>query len=76
MIQKLTSRKLWVATIGVGVGILMLLGVEGNEIVKVAGGIVSVLSALGYQFAEAKVDAAREAKIQESVEIIGEAEEF
>lgn len=60
MIEKLTSRKLWVALIGVAVGILMILGVDGNEIIKVAGGVVSLISGLGYQFAESKVDAARE----------------
>lgn len=62
--QKLTSRKLWFAVVGVVVGVAMAFGVEGTEIEEivamVSGALAAVGSILGYISGEAKVDAARE----------------
>lgn len=63
-VQKLTSRKLWVALIGVAVGLGMAFGVEGGEIEEVVAMVSGALMAFGsireYIKGESSVDAARE----------------
>ena len=59
LIQKLTSRKLWMAIAGVVTGVAMALGVEGTEITSIAGGVIAVISAVIYIITEGKVDAER-----------------
>ena len=56
--KKFLSRKFLVALVGMIVGLAIALGADGSEIMQVAGTIASVVSALGYIFGEAKVDAA------------------
>lgn len=62
IIEKLTSRKLWVTIIGVIIGIAMAFGVEGSEYTEIAGlvsgSITAVLSIVSYITGEAKIDAA------------------
>lgn len=58
-IQKLTSRKLWMAIAGVATGVAMALGVNSTEITSVAGGAVAVISCVIYVITEGKVDAER-----------------
>ena len=57
--QKLTSRKLWIAVVGLIVGIAMAFGIEENEYAELAGAITSIVSIVTYIFGESKVDAAR-----------------
>ena len=57
--QKLTSRKLWVAIVGVIVGLAAAFGIDTNEYAQIAGIVTSAVSIVGYVFAESKVDAAR-----------------
>lgn len=59
IIRKFTSRKLWLAIAGVATGIAMILGVQASEIADIAGGVISVLSALTYIVVEGKIDAER-----------------
>ena len=59
IIRKFTSRKLWLAIAGVATGIAMILGVQTSEIADIAGGVISVLSALTYIVVEGKIDAER-----------------
>lgn len=58
--QKLTSRKLWAALIGVIVGLAAAFGIEENEYAQIVGVVGSIVSAVSYIFGEAAVDAARE----------------
>lgn len=58
--QKLSSRKLWAAIVGVVVGLAAAFGIETNEYAQVAGIVTSALSVFAYIFGEASVDAARE----------------
>ena len=60
LIRKLSSRKLWVAMVGVVVGLAATFGITENDYAQVVGVVGSVVSVLGYIFGEAKVDAARE----------------
>ena len=57
--QKLSSRKLWAALVGVVVGVAMAFGLSESEWTEVAGIITSLVSVVAYIFGEAKVDAAR-----------------
>ena len=59
IVQKLTSRKLWMAVAGVATGIAMALGADSTEISTVAGAVVSVISCVIYIVMEGKVDAER-----------------
>lgn len=57
IIQKLTSRKLWMAIAGIATGVAMALGVEGSEITSVAGGVVALVSCMTYIITEGAIDA-------------------
>lgn len=72
--QKLTSRKLWMALVGVIVGVALAFGVEGSEIENmvgmISGAIAAVGSIVGYIHGEAKADAAG-AKSTELAALLG-----
>ena len=57
IIQKLTSRKLWMALAGIATGIAMVFGVEGSDIADVAGAVTAVASVITYIVTEGKIDA-------------------
>ncbi len=59
VLDKLKSRKLWAAIVGVIVGIAAAFGIDGSEYTEVAGIVTSALSVVSYIFAEAKVDAVK-----------------
>lgn len=56
--QKLTSRKLWAAVVGIVVGLAAAFGLNENEWAQMAGVVGSIVSGIAYILAEAKVDAA------------------
>lgn len=58
ILDKLKSRKLWAAIVGVVVGLAAAYGIDGNEYAEVAGIVTSAVSVISYIFAEARVDAA------------------
>jgi hypothetical protein len=58
LVQKLTSRKLWVAIVGIVVGLATAFGIDENEYVQVAGAIGSICSAIVYILGEASIDKA------------------
>lgn len=71
--QKLSSRKLWIAVIGIVIGLAAAFGIEENDYAQIAGMVTSAISVIGYIFGEAKVDAARQAyEIPDLSEIIEE----
>ena len=57
IIQKLTSRKLWMAIAGIATGLALVLGVDGGEISDVAGAVTAVASVITYIVTEGKIDA-------------------
>ena len=56
--QKLTSRKLWVAIIGIVAGLAAVFGVDENEYTSIAGAVIAAANAVAYIMGEAKIDAA------------------
>ncbi len=69
ILEKLKSRKLWVAIVGVIVGLAAAFGIEGNEYAEIAGIVTSAVSVISYIFAEGAIDkagASQPAKNEES----------
>ena len=58
--QKLTSRKLWAALVGIVAGLASVFGITENDYAQVAGLVTMAASVVAYIFGEAKVDAARQ----------------
>ncbi len=73
--RKLTSRKLWIAVIGVIVGLAAALGIEENDWAQIAGMVTSAASVVAYIMGEAKIDAASAGKTDNLTTIPEEAEE-
>lgn len=57
MIQKLCSRKLWMAIAGIVTGIAIIFGVDTTEINVISGAVLSVVSVVTYIVTEGKIDA-------------------
>lgn len=57
IIQKLSSRKLWMAIAGIATGVSMILGVDGGDITNIAGAVTALVSAVSYIITEGKIDA-------------------
>lgn len=64
MIEKLKSRKLWVAVIGIIIGLATAFGVDSSEYTQIAGVVASVVSGIAYILGETLVDVARAEKIK------------
>ena len=73
--QKLSSRKLWAAFVGVVVGLAAAFGIDGNEYAEVAGIVTSAVSVVAYIFGEAKIDAAASVPILPKLENTKETED-
>ena len=57
-LRKISSRKLWIAVVGIVVGLATTFGIQESEYNEVVGMVTTVASVVGYQFAESRVDAA------------------
>ena len=57
LIQKLTSRKLWMALAGVVTGIAMAFGADSTDVGTITGAVTALISVVTYIIAEGKVDA-------------------
>lgn len=66
--QKLSSRKLWAALVGVIVGLAAAFGIEENDYAQIVGVVGSVVSVVSYIFGEAAVDAARKTDTAEETQ--------
>lgn len=58
-IQKLTSRKLWAMVAGLATGFALIRGVDLDQIARVAGGLINIVSVMTYIITEGAVDVAR-----------------
>ena len=71
-IEKLSSRKLWMAIAGVATGIALALGADANDIQTVTGAVTALVSAVAYIITEGKVDAE---SVKNAVEFVQDAVE-
>ena len=55
--QKLKSRKLWAAIVGVIMGVAMVFGLDENTVTTVVGAVMALVSVVTYIVAEGKIDA-------------------
>lgn len=65
IIRKLTSRKLWIAIVGIVVGLATAFGVQENEYAQIVGTVGSIISAITYIMGESLVDAANKVEYVE-----------
>ena len=68
--RKLTSRKFWLAVIGLVSGLLMAFKVDGETVETISGVIMSAASVIAYIIGEGMADAANATPV-----IIGEPDE-
>jgi hypothetical protein len=57
-LRKISSRKLWIAVVGIVVGVAAAFGIEESEYASVVGVIGAIASCVSYILGEAKIDAA------------------
>lgn len=57
-VRKLTSRKLWVAIVGLVTSMLLIFGMAESDASQIAGIIMQAATVLGYLLAEGLTDAA------------------
>lgn len=70
IVQKLTSRKFWVAVATIVSGLVMMFGYADTEVETITGAILSIGGAIGYMIAEGIVDAKNLGTILEGAEIV------
>lgn len=58
-INKISSRKFWIAFAGVATGVAMTLGISESEITSVAGVVLTIITAGTYIVTEGKIDVER-----------------
>ena len=80
LLQKLTSRKFWLAIAGVATGVAVALGASGAEIQSVStavqtliGCVTALMAAVAYIRTEGTIDAAAAGKTASSVQAAVEA---
>lgn len=56
--RKLTSRKFWIAVVGLVSGLLMAFKVDGDTVETISGVIMSAASVIAYIIGEGMADAA------------------
>lgn len=76
ILEKLKSRKLWLAVGGMCAGIALAFGVEASDLQTVAGAVTTLASVVVYILAEGKVDAiameGASAQIRDAVDAVVE----
>ena len=61
-LQKLTSRKFWVAVSSIVTGIVLLFGADEGLAEQISGAVMVLGGAIGYMIAEGLIDAAHAAE--------------
>ena len=77
--EKLKSRKLWAAIVGVITGVAVIFGLDESVISTFSGAAVALISVVSYIVTEGKIDAAAigdaAQKVEDAIEAIEETEE-
>ena len=70
ILQKLMSRKFWVAVAGIVSGLVMIFDYAETDAETIAGAVLTIGSAVAYMVAEGVIDAANVGKILVGAETI------
>lgn len=74
MVNKLKSRKLWTALLGIASGIAIAFGVDQGTVGIVAGAVMSLGSTVAYIITEGRIDAAAVGstaqKVQDAIDAV------
>ena len=70
ILQKLMSRKFWVAVAGIVSGLVMIFDYAESDAETIAGAVLTIGSAVAYMVAEGVIDAANVGKILVGAETI------
>jgi len=73
LIQKLSSRKLWAALVGVVTGLALIFGLDMSVVSTVSGAVVAAGAVVSYIVTEGKIDAAAVASAVEAVQTAADA---
>lgn len=73
LVQKLSSRKLWAAIVGLVTGLALVFGLDQNIINTVSGAVVAISSVVTYIITEGRIDTAAVKGAIEAAEKAGEA---
>lgn len=74
--RKLTSRKFWVAIVGLVSGLMLAFNVDGETIDKVTGAIMSAAAVIAYIIGEGLADAAGVALLGKNKLTYGDLEDY
>lgn len=58
LLRKLSSRKLWIAVVGIVVGLATTFGIQESDYNEIVGGMTTLASIVSYILAEGRADAA------------------
>ena len=77
--EKLSSRKLWTALIGIAMGLAMVFGLDPTAVNTISGAVVSLVSAVAYIYTEGRIDAASAVQaakdVQFAIDVLDEIED-
>lgn len=68
MLEKLKSRKLWAAVVGIITGVAMIFGLDEGIITHISGAIVAAASVVSYIVVEGKIDATAVGEVAQKIE--------
>lgn len=66
--RKLTSRKLWIAVVGLVTSTMLIFGMAESEAAQVGGIVMQMATILGYILGEGLTDAANTGQIEKNEE--------
>lgn len=72
--RKLTSRKFWVAVVGLVTSTLLVFGVAESEATQIAGIIMQAATVVGYIIGEGLADSNSGILVEDTIEVKGKEE--
>ncbi len=72
--EKLKSRKLWAAVLGIVAGMAVAFGVDADAVSAVAGAVTTAVSVVSYILTEGRIDAERMRGGAEAADLTGSGE--
>jgi len=73
--EKLKSRKLWAAVLGIAVGLAVAFGADADAVSAVAGAVTTAVSVVSYILTEGRLDAEKMRLGVEAVDLTADGRE-